>query len=82
MNEQRKMQREYFNPSQTNKQSLAEELLFEIKYFVAKNNIDYVDLCILNNLIKQINLLKGNINNKVLRSVQKRFYKIKNQYQR
>ena len=82
MNEQRKMQREYFNPSQTKAHSRAEELLAEIKYFISKNDIDYADLRILNNLIKQINILKGNINNKVFKSVQEKYERIKKQYQK
>ena len=83
MNEQKRLSHEYFYPSQTKQQMAAEELLNAIKMFISQNKLNPSDFHILTKLVRQLNTqVKTSVPNKILRSMQKRFEIIQEQYTR
>ena len=82
MNERKQNHREYYNPTQTKQNKSAEELLFEIKMFMTHVKLTPTDFFMLNKLIRQLNAQKNTMPGKVIRGLETKFNKIKNQYQR
>lgn len=60
----------------------ATDLSMQMLSFIRCYKLDSNDWMFVNKLIKQINKQKGDVPRKVLRSVQSKFEKIQNKYQR
>ena len=60
----------------------ATDLSMQMLSFIRCCRLDSKDWMFVNKLIKQLNKQKGNVSRKVLRSVQTKFEKVQNKYQR
>ena len=60
----------------------ATELSMQMAFFVRSGKLTPKDCLFVNRLIKQLNKQKNNVSRKVLRSVQSKFEKVQNKYQR
>jgi len=60
----------------------ATDLSMQMVSFVRTHKLDSNDWLFVNKLVKQLNKQKGDVPRKVLRSVQNKFERIQNKYQR
>ncbi len=60
----------------------ATDLSMQMASFIRNHELDSNDWIFVNKLVKQLNKQKRNVSRKVLRSVQSKFEKIQNKYQR
>lgn len=67
-------------PTVSRQEQSVTDLLNEIKVFIRNTKLDYADLVFLNKLMKNIERKK--VPNKILRSLEAKFTKIRNQYQK
>ena len=82
MNEQKHSKYVYLNSVVSDSKRTAEELWAEISSFVHNNKLKVTDLILLNEMLKQLKKPNNNMSKKVLRSMDARFNKICNNYQR
>jgi hypothetical protein len=60
----------------------ATELSMQMSFLIRSGKLPPKDCLFVNKLIKQLNKQKNNVSRKVLRSVQSKFEKLQNKYQR
>ncbi len=82
MNEGKKARYEYFNPSVSANQQNAESLAAVISSFINKTTMKPADWIALQSLLKQLKKSNNNMPRKVLRSIENKFNKIQQNYQR
>ena len=82
MNEERKSYYNFIHNVASEQKINANELIAQIRYFLAHNKTKASDWILLNKIVKQLNNSNFNASRKVLRSMQTKFETIQNKYQR